>query len=285
MPTIAKSAKGCKVTGNLSWIIELFSYGFMQRAVFAGALLAVFSGIISVFIVLRRVAFLGSGISHAAFGGVSIGFLLGINPLLTALAYSVVIAFGIEQISTRGKLAEDTAIGIFFSSSMALGIVLIGLSSSYNVDLYGYLFGSILAVTREDALLAVIVTLFLTCVILLIMKELHFITFNEELALVSGIKVRLIKTVFLLSMAIAIVLGIKLVGIILVSAMLVIPGAAAQILTRSFYRMVFISCLISLFSVISGIAVSYRFNLAPGGTIVLVLSLIFFAAFFGKTKK
>ncbi len=112
---------------------------------------------------------------------------------------------------------------------------------------------------------------------------LYFITFNEELAFVGGIKVRLIKSIFLLSMAIAIVVGIKLVGIILISALLVIPGAAAQLLTKRFYRMVFISCLISLFSTISGIIISYRFNLAPGGTIVILLSTVFFVAFFSKT--
>ncbi len=273
------------MTMDTSPIMEMFSYHFMQRAMLTGALLAVFSGIISVFIVLRRVSFLGSGISHAAFGGVSIGFLLGINPLITALIYSIVVAFGIERVSTKGKLAEDTAIGIFFSSSMAIGIVLIGLSSSYNVDLFGYLFGSILAVTGEDALIAVYVTLFLTGVILLIMKELYFITFNEELAFVSGIKVRLIKSIFLLSMSIAIVVGIKLVGIILISALLVIPGATAQLLTGRFYRMVIASCLISLFAALSGIVISYYFNLAPGGTIVLVLSAVFFIVFLGKTKK
>ncbi|MDI6800487.1 MAG: metal ABC transporter permease [Thermodesulfovibrionales bacterium] len=272
------------MSANLNWFSDMLSYGFMQRAILTGAVLSIFSGIISVFIVLRRVSFMGSGISHAAFGGVAIGFLSGINPLLTALIYSIAVAFGIERISAKGRLAEDTAIGIFFSSSMALGIVLIGLSASYNVDLFGYLFGSILAITSEDALIAVCITIFLIGIIFLIMKELHFITFNEELALVSGIKVRLIKSVFLLSMAIAIVIGIKLVGIVLISALLVIPGATAHLLTMRFYRMVFISCLIALFSSISGILISYHLNLAPGGTIVLMLSLIFFVAFLSNAK-
>ncbi|BCB95834.1 manganese ABC transporter permease [Dissulfurispira thermophila] len=266
-------------------MLEIISYGFMQRALLTGAVLSLFSGIISVFIVLRRISFLGSGISHAAFGGVSIGFLLGINPLLTALVYSVVMAFGIEQISSKGRLAEDTAIGIFFSSSMALGIVLIGLSSSYNVDLFGYLFGSILAITDEDALIAVFTTLVLMGVLTLIIKKLYFITFNEELAFVSGIKVRLIKSIFLLTMAVAIVIGIKLVGIILISALLVIPGAAAQMLTKRFYKMIIVSCFISMFSAIAGIIISYRFNLASGGTIVILLATIFFVAFFSKILK
>ncbi|NTU41969.1 MAG: metal ABC transporter permease [Nitrospirales bacterium] len=270
---------------NLGWVAEAFSFGFMQRAMLTGSLLALFAGLISVFIVLRRISFLGSGISHAAFGGVSLGFFLGVNPLFTALIYSIMVAFGIEQISTRGKMAEDTAIGVFFSSSMALGVVLIGLSSSYNVDLFGYLFGSILAVTYEDALTAGIITAALMTGTLLIMKELHFITFNEELAMVSGIKVRPIKSLFLLSMAIAIVVGIKLVGIILISALLVIPGATANLLTRSFCRMVVLSCLVALFSTLGGILLSYRLNLAPGGAIVLLLSAIFFLSFFLKLRR
>ncbi len=271
--------------GSAGWLAEAFSFGFMQRAMLTGALLALFAGMISVFIVLRRISFLGSGISHAAFGGVSLGFLLGVNPLLTALVYSIAVAFGIEQISARGKLAEDTAIGVFFSSSMALGVVLIGLSASYNVDLFGYLFGSILAVTSEDALAAGVITAVLLAGTLVIMKELLFITFNEELARVSGIRVRLIKSLFLFAMAIAIVVGIKLVGIVLISALLVIPGATANLLARSFSRMIVLSCLVALFATIAGILLSYRLNLAPGGTIVLLLSLIFFLALFVRPRR
>jgi zinc transport system permease protein len=269
---------------SLNALVEIFSYGFMQRALFIGVLLSIFSGLISVFIVLRRVAFLGSGISHAAFGGIALGFLLGINPLLVAFAYSIAVAVGIEHISSRGRLAEDTAIGIFFSSSMALGIVLLGLSKSYNVDLFGYLFGSILAITDEEAWVAVVILLFLTGIIFIIRRELYFITFNEELALVSGVKNRRVKSVFLLSMAVGIVWGIKMVGVILISALLIIPGATAHLLTRRFSRMVLISCLSSCFSTLAGLILSFQFNLAPGGTIVLLMSLIFFLAFLIKKK-
>ncbi|MDX9715678.1 MAG: metal ABC transporter permease [Dissulfurispiraceae bacterium] len=266
----------------LNTAAEALSMGFIQRALLAGTMLGIFSGIISVFIVLRRISFLGSGISHAAFGGVAIGFVTGINPVFTALAYSIATAIGIEQISARGRVSEDTAIGIFFASSMALGIVLLGLSSSYNVDLYGYLFGSILAVTHADMMSAVFMTLILTSAIVLITKELHFITFNEELAYASGIRVRLIKFIFMICMAIAIVTGIKLVGVILVSALLVIPGATANLLTNSLFKMIIVSSLITLFSVVTGIFTSYLFNLAPGGTIVLIMSACFAAAYLSR---
>jgi zinc transport system permease protein len=270
------------MAGSLNALAELFSYGFMQRALVVGVLLAVFSGLISVFIVLRRVSFLGSGISHAAFGGIALGFLLGINPLIMAFAYSIAVALGIEQISTRGRLAEDTAIGIFFSSSMALGVVLLGLSKSYNVDLFGYLFGSILAISEEEAWIATGVLMALTGLVFIVRRELYLITFNEELAVVSGVKTRWVKSVFLLSMAVGIVWGIEMVGVILISALLIVPGATAQLLTQRFSRMVLISCLTSLFSTLAGLFLSYRFNLAPGGTIVLCMSLIFFITFLSR---
>lgn len=260
-------------------IMEILSYGFMQRAIITGIVVSILTGVISVFVVLRRVAFVGSGISHAAFGGVAIGFLAGINPMITAMIYSILIAFGIERISSRGKVAEDTAIGVFFSSSMALGIVLIGLSKSYNVDLFGYLFGSILAISEKEMWLTIGITLVILTTLVMIIKELLSITFNEELAVVSGIPARLIKSIFLVSMAVAIVMSIKVVGIILVSALLVIPGAVAQLLSRSFYPMILISCFIALFSTITGLYLSYQFDLSPGGMIVLIITASFFAAF------
>ncbi len=260
-------------------MLEILSYGFMQRAFIAGIAMALFTGIISVFIVLRRVSFLGSGISHAAFGGVAIGFLAGVNPLLTALIYCIMVAFAIEVISARGRLAEDAAIGIFFSASMAMGVVLVGLSKSYTVDLFGYLFGSILAISKAEAYMTVIMSVAVMAVFAVIMKDLLFITFSEELAIVNGIPVRFVKALFLVSMAIAIVIGIKVVGIILISALLVIPGATASLLTRRFHSMLALSSLVAVTATISGLIVSFIYDLAPGGTIVVMLSLFFAIAF------
>jgi len=258
---------------------EILSYGFMQRAFIAGIAMALFAGVISTFIVLRRVSFLGSGISHAAFGGVAIGFFSGINPLTTALIYCIAVAFAIEAISTRGKLPEDTAIGVFFSGSMAIGVVLISLSKSYTIDLFGYLFGSILAISNEETYIAVGMAAAGMIIFSLIMKDLLFITFNEELAIINGIPVRLIKACFLLSMAVVIVIGIKIVGIVLISALLVIPGATAKLLGQKFYGMILISAIVAVISTISGLVVSYVYDLASGGTIVMILVLFFGIAF------
>ncbi len=264
--------------------MEILSYGFMQRAVITGVVVGMLTGVISVFVVLRRVSFIGSGISHAAFGGVAIGFFTGLNPVITAMIYSVLIAFSIERISSKGKIAEDTAIGVFFSSSMALGIVLISLSRSYNVDLFGYLFGSILAISEREMWVAIVGAFLILATLIVIMKELLITTFNEELAIVSGVPTRLIKSVFLVSMAVAIVMSIKVVGIILVSALLVIPGAIAQILSRSFWPMILISCLVAFCSTMTGLYLSYHFDISPGGAIVLILTVLFFAAFLKKRK-
>lgn len=261
---------------------EILSYGFMQRALIAGIAMALFCGIISVFIILRRVSFLGSGISHAAFGGVAIGFFLGINPIFSALIYCIIVAFAIDIISEKGRLAEDTSIGIFFSTSMALGILLISLSKSYTIDLFGYLFGSILAISTEEVYLATGLSLTLIVIFFLILKDLLYITFNEELSLINGIPVRFMKSLFLVSMAIAIVIGIKVVGVILVSALLVIPGAIARLLTHRFYWMLVISSLSAIIATVSGLFVSYIYDLAPGGMIVIILSLMFFVAFIRK---
>jgi zinc transport system permease protein len=256
----------------------------MQRAFIAGIAMAVFAGIISVFVVLRRVSFLGSGISHAAFGGVAIGFFSGINPLLTALVYCIAISFAIETISTRGKLAEDTAIGIFFSGSMAMGVLLLSMSRSYTVDLFGYLFGSILAISREEAYVAVVMAAIVIGVFIVIMRDLLFITFNEELAHVNGLPVRLIKSIFLVSMAVAIVIGIKIVGIILISALFVIPGATAKLLSQRFHPMLAISSAVAVASTVSGLIISYVYDLTPGGTIVMILSLFFAVAFLVRRR-
>ena len=261
---------------------DILSYGFMQRAFIAGIALAIFSGIISVFIVLRRVAFLGSGISHSAFGGVAIGFILGINPLITALIYCIVVAFAIEVISTKGRLAEDASIGIFLSGSMAMGVVLIGLSKNYTVDLFGYLFGSILAISSGDAYMAVGMAAVIMVTLMAIMKDLLFITFNEDIAVVAGVPVRLMKSIFLVSIAVAIVIGIKIVGIILMSALLVIPGATAKLLTKKFYPMLILSSAAAVFSTISGLIISYQYDLPSGGMIIIALSAIFALSFLKK---
>ena len=266
-------------------MFETFSAPFMQKALFVGITVSLLAGLISVFVVLRKMSFIGAGISHAAFGGVAIGFFTGLNPVVTAVFYSVAVALGIEFVSRKGKVSEDASIGIFFSSSMALGIVLISLSGNYTVDLFGYLFGNILAITEGEIMLSVLVAVLVIGIIMLFLKEIFITTYNEEIARVSGIPVRAINTLFLVALAVSIVVSMKIIGIILISALLVIPGATAQLFAKNLYFMIAASCGVAVFSTIAGLFLSYEFDIAPGGGIVLTATAIFLIGLFFKKRK
>jgi zinc transport system permease protein len=264
---------------------DILSSVFMQKAFLVGIMVSLISGLISVFIVLRNMSFIGAGISHATFGGVAIGFFAGINPTITAIFYSIAVALGIEFVSRKGKISEDVSIGIFFAGSMALGIVLISLSRGYNIDLFGYLFGNILAITDREVLLSVFVSVVVIGIIVLFLKEIFLTTYSEEIARVSGISIRAINTLFLVLLSITIVITMKIVGIILVSALLVIPGATAQMYAKNLYSMIATSCGVAVFSTIFGLILSYELDIAPGGSIVLTAAAIFLISLFIKKRR
>ena len=255
---------------------EILSYTFMQRALLASVLIGTVSAVIGVYVVLRGLAFIGAGIAHASFGGVALGFLLGINPVLMAVVFCLLTAWGIAWTSRRAEVKEDTAIGIFFAATMALGILFIGLMRGYNVDLFGYLFGSVLAVTREDLWLSLVVGAGVLLTVGLFFKELLFITFDPEMAQVSGLPAGALYVLLLSLVALTIVLSIKVVGIILVSALIVIPAAAAYQLTEDFRRMMLLAVVIGNLSAIVGLFLSYWLNTASGATMVLTATLVFF---------
>ena len=201
-------------------MLELLSYTFMQRALIAGALIGALCAVIGVYVVLKGLSFIGAGIAHASFGGVALGFLLGVNPVLTAVVFCLLTAWGIGLVSRKGQIKEDTAVGIFFASTMALGILLIGLMRGYNVDLFGYLFGSILAVTPQDVWVTIGLGAAVLGVVGLLFKELLFITFDPEMAEVTGVPAGKLYFLLLSLIAVTVVVSIKVVGIILVSALI-----------------------------------------------------------------
>jgi len=256
-------------------MIELLQLEFMQRALLAGILLSLLCGVLSVFVILRRMAFIGVGISHSAFGGVALGFLLGVDPLWTGVLFSVMVALLIEWTRSRGRLEEDAAIGIFFAASMALGVVFLHLSRTYNVDVFGFLFGNILAIGTPQLLQIVLVTVVVLVALLAFFKELVFLSFDEEMAWVSGVPVKALRNLFLVLLALVVVISIYLVGIILVSALLVIPGAIARNLTQHLRSMVAVSLGAALGSTLAGLAFSLAVDWPSGATVVLLLSLTF----------
>ncbi len=255
---------------------EVLSYTFMQRAFLASVLIGTVTAIVGVYVVLRGLAFIGAGIAHASFGGVALGFLLGVNPILSAVVFCVATAWGIAWTSEKAELREDTAIGIFFAATMALGILFIGLMGEYNVDLFGYLFGSVLSVTREDLWISGALGLGVLALVVVFFKELLFITFDPEAAQVSGISVRRLYMLLLTVVALTVVLSLRVVGIILVSALLIIPAASAYQLTENFRTMMGLAVLIGNVSAIGGLMLSYQLDTASGATMVLTATAIFF---------
>ena len=248
----------------------------MQRAIVASILIGTVTAVIGVYVVLRGLAFIGAGIAHASFGGVALGFLLGVNPVLSAVVFCLATAWGIAWASEHAQIREDTAIGIFFAATMALGILFIGLMGHYNVDLFGFLFGSVLAVTREDLWLSGLLGVGVLATVALFFKEFLFITFDPEMAQVSGIPSRAIYLLLLSIMALTVVVSIKVVGIILVSAMIVVPAASAYQLTEDFRAMMAVAVLIGNVSAIGGLLLSYQLNTASGATMVLTATVVFF---------
>jgi zinc transport system permease protein len=253
----------------------MLAYGFAQRALVGGLIIAIVCSLISFFVVVRRLAFVGMGISHAAFGGVGLGLAAGINPLLSAGGFCVVIALGIGWFSRKGRIHEDTVIGILFATAMALGVVLVTMADAYNLDVMSYLFGSILALSWGDVVVIAVFSILAISFIVLFFKELLFVSFDEETATASGLPVRFVYYGLLVTIALTIVISIKLVGIILVSALLVIPGAAAVQLSRNYRGVLMLSVAIGVTAVVLGLFLSFWYDIASGATIVLVLFAFF----------
>ncbi len=255
---------------------EILSYGFMQRAILAGVIVGLLCSVLSLFVVLKRLSFIGVGISHSAFGGVALGFLLGIEPTWTAAIFCILIALLIGLVKQRGKIQEDTTIGIFFAATMAFGILLVGLSKRYNMDLFGYLFGNILAISASDVKMVVAVSIVVLSIIAVFFKELLFYSFDEAMAKVSGIPTGFLNYLLLTLLALVIVVSIKVVGIVLVSALLVIPGAAGRQISSNYRGMLAGALLVGFLATTGGLIISYLLNLPSGSTIVLLATLFFF---------
>jgi ABC-type Mn2+/Zn2+ transport system permease subunit len=257
---------------------EILGYAFMQRALLAGTVIGVVCAVIGVYVVLKGMSFIGAGIAHASFGGVALGFLLGVNPVLAAVVFCMATGWGIGLTARRTRIREDTAVGIFFASTMAVGILVIGLMQGYTVDLFGYLFGSILAVGRADLEITLALGAVVLALVAVFYKELMFVTFDSEMAAVTGVPAEKIYFLLISLVALTVVISIKVVGTVLVSALLVTPAAAAYQLTEKFGRMMAAAVALGVGSTVGGLLLSYKLDTASGATIVLVSTAIFLAA-------
>lgn len=259
-------------------MIEIFAYEFMQRALVAGIIASVLCGVIGIYVILNRIVFIGGGIAHTAFGGIGLGYLLGRDPLIFAVLFSVAAALGIGAISDKSKVSEDTAIGVFWSAGMSLGIVFVSLSRGYAPDLFDYLFGNILAVSWNDILLISVLTLAMLVLVALLYKDLLILSFDSIYGEAVGLPVRELRLLLLCMVALSVVVLIKIVGIILVIALLTIPGAIGRQHARSLTRIMALSILLGAAFVLVGLVASYMLNIPSGATIILAAAGTFFAS-------
>ncbi|MCG6957049.1 MAG: metal ABC transporter permease [Gemmatimonadetes bacterium] len=257
---------------------DFLAYSFVQRALVTGLLLGVMCAVLSFFVVIRRMAFVGVGLSHAALGGVAVGLVLGLPPLVSAALFTVGVAWVVGWLRGRAEVSEDTAIGVFFPTSMALGVILISVTPAYRQDLMAYLFGNILSVRPDEVLPLAVLCVVGLGLIGMYFKELLFLGVDEEAARAAGLPAGRLRFLLLTLLAVTIVAAVRLVGIVLVSAFLVIPAATGQAVARSLGTMLVTAVVSALVSVVVGLWLSWSWNLPSGAAIVLVSAVLFFLA-------
>ena len=263
-----------------------FEYGFLQRALLAGIFIGLACALLGLFLVLRKDAMVGHGLSHLAFAGVAVGLFLNLPPLAAALAVCVLTALIIMKIKSVAGLHGDTAIGIFSSVGLAAGILLVSLARNFNVDLMGYLFGEILAVTHVEVWLSVGLAGGVLAALLLNYSRLLYMTFDRQSAQAAGVKVQRLDTLLTVLTAVTIVLGMKVVGILLVAALLVIPAAGGLQVARSFRMAMAVSAAAAVVSIAAGMAAALEFNIPASAAIVLIAFAVFVGLLIlGKIRK
>ncbi|MCF8231389.1 MAG: metal ABC transporter permease [Bacteroidales bacterium] len=261
---------------------EAFQYTFMQNALLAAIFTGISCGIIGTYIVSKRIVFISGGITHTSFGGIGIGYYMGFNPLLGAAIFAVLSAIGIEYFSRKSEIRHDSMIGIFWSFGMALGIIFIFLTPGYAPNLMSYLFGSILTVSLTDTWLMLGLSLLIGTFFSLMYRPILYIAYDETYARTRNIPVSIMKYVIMALVALAIVLSIRVIGIILVISLMTIPQTTANIFTKKFKNIMFYSVIIALIGTMAGLFVSYKMDIPSGASIIFSLVILFILAKIGK---
>ena len=264
-------------------VFEILSFGFTQNAIISGIAISLICSTVGLFLVLRKYSLFGDALAHSAFGGVALGLFLGVYPLWAAYVVSILSALGLTKIRQKFDISGDAIIAILLSSGIAIGIVLISLSGGFTIDIFSFLFGSILLVSTEN----VIVILGMCAVILIILitgyKKFMYITFSEEQAQVSGIPVQKLNYLLIAIAGVTVVTSMQLVGVLLVSALFVIPNVTAMMFKRSFKQTIILSMSFSVFSTVAGIMISYPLDIAPSGMVVLLAIMLFIGSLIIKS--
>lgn len=267
----------------MSGILELFNYTFFQHALLGSLFASIACGIIGTYIVTRRLVFISGGITHASFGGIGIGLYTGISPILGAAIFSVLSAFGVEWLSKRKDMREDSAIAVFWTFGMAVGIIFSFLAPGFTPDLSTFLFGNILTITLSDiwmlAILSLVLIGFFTCFLTTII----YIAFDREYARSQRIPVRLFEYILMMFIALTIVFCLRMIGIVLVISLLTLPQMTSNLFTHSFKKIIFMSIGIGFMSCIGGLLLSYQLQVPSGASIIFFSILVYAFCKMGKT--
>lgn len=266
-------------------LFDILQYGFMQRALLSGIAISIMCSIVGLFLVLKRHSLFGDALAHVAFGGISLGLFTGVYPILTAYVVAILSAVGVNKLRESTKIPPDSSIAVLLTSGLAIGVILISISGGFTLDLFSFLFGNILLVSNEDLIMILITDAIVVPIIYVLYKRLMLIVFDENQAKVSGLNVTWINTLFIVLASITIIASIRLVGVLLISSLIVIPNITALLLGKGFKKTIFISCAISVFSVVFGIVASYYVNLVPSGTIVLTMVSMFIVTIIVKNMR
>lgn len=257
---------------------ELLQYSFFQHALLGSLLTAVACGIVGTYIVARRLVFISGGITHASFGGLGLGFYLGMNPILVAMGFSVLSAFGVEWVSRNQNIREDSAIAGVWSLGMALGVIFIFLTPGYAPNLSAYLFGSILTITGQDICWIALLAAVLVLVFSLFLKEIVYVAFDRDFARTQRLPVKWIEYGMMFFIAVTIVLSTRLVGIMLLMSLLTLPQITVNLFTSGFVKIMVGSVIVGFLGCVAGLMLSYWLNVPSGAFIILVLVLFFLGA-------
>ena len=265
-------------------IFDILSFGFMQNAIVSGIAISLICSTVGLFLVLRKFSLFGDALAHSAFGGVALGLFLGFYPLWAAYAVSILSALGLTKIRQKYDISGDAIVAILLSSGIAVGIVLISLSGGFSIDIFSFLFGSVLLVSTENVIMILGLSAAILIILITCYKKFMYITFSEEQAQVSGIPVQKLNYLLIAIAGVTVVTSMQLVGVLLVSALFVIPNVTAMMFKRSFKQTIILSMSFSVFSTVAGILISYPLDIAPSGMVVLLAIALFIGSLIIKSS-
>ena len=258
-------------------MLEILQYEFIQRALISGIAISLSCSLLGLFLVLKRFSLFGDAISHVAFGGIALGLFLKSNPIWISFIVSVLGGLAMVKLNSSKRVYSDSSVAVLLSFGLAVGLVFIGLSGGFSIDITSYLFGSILLVGYEETLIIVFLSVVIISFVVTFYKRLVYLVFNEEQAKISGLNVTLLNYLFIILATVSIVISIRLIGVLMVSSLLIIPNVAALLLGYGFKKTLLLSACFSVLSVVVGTILSYEINVTPSGMIVLVSTGIFFS--------